>query len=276
MATPATSVAVADIPREYLELYQKAGIRFGLPWEVLAAIGEVETRHGRGMNDCRPNSAGARGPMQFLEATFVHAARLAGIKDPDICDPADAIPAAAAYLVSNGAPADWWRALYRYNPADWYPPLVLSWAAKYGAGAVRVSPVEGAHISLPFGPCSFSFEPAHCDQGKCYKHFHIGIDLAAPLGTPVRAFAAGRVILAHRLSDGAVVVEIDHGGGAITLYGHLEPKLLVSEGESVSAGEPLGTVGMTGYSTGPHLHFALYVDGVPTDPMPYMPAGGPP
>ena len=82
-----------------------------------------------------PNYAGARGPMQFLEPTFVHAAKLAGLTDPDICDPADAIPAAAAYLKSNGAPNDWQRALFRYNPADWYPPLVMGWAERYGYGA---------------------------------------------------------------------------------------------------------------------------------------------
>jgi len=84
------------------------------------------------------------------------------------------------------------------------------------------------------------------------------------------------VILAHRLSDQAVVVEIDHGGDAISLYGHLEPKLLVTEGEPVTAGQPIGTVGVTGFTTGSHLHFAIYISGVPTDPMPFLPAGGPP
>ena len=189
---------VASIPPAYLALYQAAGERFDLDWTVLAAIGEVETRHGQGMNGCRPNSAGARGPMQFLAGTFAYAARLAGIANPNICDPADAIPAAAAYLVSNGAPADWWRALYRYNPVDWYPPLVLSWAARYGAGGVRVWPLEGAHLTQGFGPTLVTLEPPGCELGRCYAHFHTGIDLAAPIGTPVRAFAAGQVVFAGR------------------------------------------------------------------------------
>ena len=149
--------------------------------------------------------------MQFLEPTFVHAAKLAGLTDPDICDPADAIPAAAAYLKSNGAPADWQRALYRYNPADWYPPLVMGWAERYGYGARVVWPVEGGRISAGLRPDRRSpSSRARCFEGKCYPHFHDGIDIAAPIGTPVRAIAAGRVTIAGRMSDGAVVVEIEH------------------------------------------------------------------
>ena len=176
---PDAPPAVADIPPDYLALYQDAAARFGLDWPVLAAVGKVETNHGRNRNGCAPNFAGARGPMQFLEPTFVHAAKLAGLSDPDICDPADAIPAAAAYLKSNGAPADWQRALFRYNPADWYPPLVMGWAERYGYGARVVWPVEGGRISQGFGPTSFSCEPAGCFEGKCYPHFHDGIDIAA-------------------------------------------------------------------------------------------------
>ena len=183
--------AVADIPADYLVLYEEAGARFGLDWPVLAAVGKVETNHGRNANGCAPNSAGARGPMQFLPATFAHAAKLAGITDPDICDPADAIPAAAAYLKSNGAPDDWQRALYRYNPVDWYPPLVMSWAQRYGYGALLVWPLDGP-ITQGFGPTDLALEPPRCYEGHCYPHFHTGIDIAAPLGTPVRAIAAGQ------------------------------------------------------------------------------------
>ncbi len=268
---PDAPLAVADIPAEYLTLYRDAADRFGLDWPVLAAVGRVETNHGRNRNGCDPNYAGARGPMQFLEPTFVHAAKLAGISNPDICDPADAIPAAAAYLKSNGAPSDWQRALYRYNPADWYPPLVMGWAERYGYGALIVWPVDGGRITQGFGPTSFALEPAGCFEGKCYPHFHDGIDLAAPIGAPVRAIAAGRVTIAGRMSDGAVVVEIEHSPGVFSRYGHLEPDLAVRVGESVSAGELLGSVGLTGNTTGPHLHFEIYASGEPVDPLLVLP-----
>jgi murein DD-endopeptidase MepM/ murein hydrolase activator NlpD len=271
---PDAPPAVADIPADYLVLYQQAGSRFGLDWPVLAAVGRVETNHGRNRNGCDPNYAGARGPMQFLEPTFVHAARLADLSDPDICDPADAIPAAAAYLKSNGAPNDWQRALFRYNPADWYPPLVLGWAERYGYGALVVWPIEGGRITQAFGPTSFSLEPPLCYRGTCYRHFHDGLDIGAPLGTPVRAIASGQVIFAGRLSDGAVVVQIEHGANSLSLYGHLQPGLLVNERESVSAGEPIGGVGLTGNTAGPHLHLEIRVSGEPIDPLLVLPARG--
>ena len=273
---PASPPAVADIPTDYLVLYQESAARFGLDWPVLAAVGRVETNHGRNRNGCDPNYAGARGPMQFLEPTFVHAAKLAGISDPDICDPVDAIPAAAAYLKSNGAPVDWQRALYRYNPADWYPPLVLGWAERYGYGARVVWPIEGGRISQRFGPTTFTGEPRLCYRGTCYEHFHDGLDLAAPIGTPVQAIASGRVTIAGRLSDGAVVVEIEHSPGVLSRYGHLEPGLRVRVGESVTTGEVIGSVGLTGNTTGPHLHFEIYASGEPIDPLLVLPPTGTP
>lgn len=263
--------AVADIPPRYLALYRDAAARFGLDWPVLAAVGKVETNHGRNRNGCDPNYAGARGPMQFLEPTFVHAAKLAGLEDPDICDPADAIPAAAAYLKSNGAPRDWRRALYRYNPADWYPPLVMGWAERYGYGARVVWPVDGGRISQDFGPTSFALEPPLCFEGRCYPHFHDGLDIAAALGTPVRAIAAGRVTIAGRVAGGAVLVEIEHSPGVFSRYGHLEPGPAVRVGESVAAGDLVGTIGLTGNTTGPHLHFEIYASGEPVDPLLVLP-----
>jgi hypothetical protein len=267
---PDAPPAVADIPLDYLVLYQQAAGRFGLDWPVLAAVGRVETNHGRNTNGCAPNSAGARGPMQFLPATFAHAANLAGLTDPDICDPADAIQAAAAYLKSNGAPDDWERALYRYNPADSYPPLVLSWAQRYGYGALLVWPLDGP-ITQGFGPTNFTLEPNRCYEGTCYDHFHDGIDIAAPIGTPVRAIAAGQVTIAGRMPDGGVVVQIEHSRDVLSLYGHLEPELDVQPGGSVVAGEVIGRVGLTGLTTGPHLHFEIVASGVPVDPLLVLP-----
>lgn len=269
---PAVRADVSDIPPVYLALYQDAARRFGLDWPVLAAVGKIESNHGAA--GCATNRSGARGPMQFLAGTFAHAARLAHIADPDICDPVDAIPAAAAYLRSNGAPDDWEHALYRYNPADWYPPLVLRQAARYGYGARAVWPVTDARISQGFGPTSFTGEPARCWRGRCYAHFHDGLDFAAPVGTPVLAIAAGRVTLAGRVADGAVVVMVDHGGRIESLYGHLEPGLDVRDGDLVAAGTRVGSIGLTGHTTGPHLHLEVLVSGEPVDPLDVLPADG--
>jgi soluble lytic murein transglycosylase-like protein len=120
------------IPAEYLALYQAAAPTCpGLPWVVLAAIGQVESGHGSNPND---SSAGAQGPMQFLPATFA-AFAVDGDGDgiTDIRDPADAIYTAAAYLCANhaGRDADGLRgAIYRYNHANWYVELVLNIAAQ--------------------------------------------------------------------------------------------------------------------------------------------------
>ena len=174
--------------------------------------------------------------MQFLPATFAHAAKLAGLADPDICDPADAIPAAAAYLKSNGAPTDWQRALYRYNPADWYPPLVMGWAV-----ALRLRRARSSGRSTAGSP-SASARRLHRRAGALLRGppatrtSTTGSTSRRRVGTPVRAIAAGRVILAGRVADGAVVVEIEHGPGVISLYGHLEPALAVREGDSVAGG----------------------------------------
>ena len=134
---------IAGIPPAYLVLYEQAGERFGLQWQVLAGVGQIETHHGRGDADCAPNFAGARGPMQFLPGTFAEAARLAGIANPNICNPADAIPAAAALLRADGAPENWTAALLHYNPNPKYPDEVMYWANRYAVSVQVVWPLDG-------------------------------------------------------------------------------------------------------------------------------------
>ena len=120
------------IPPLYRVLYQNASTTCpGLPWTVLAAIGQVETHHGSGT---MVSSAGALGPMQFLPSTFVEYAR-DGDHDgkANIVDPADAIYSAAAYLCANGGGhggAALYNALWNYNHADWYVQLVLALSTK--------------------------------------------------------------------------------------------------------------------------------------------------
>ena len=102
-------------------------------------------------------------------------------------------------------------------------------------------------------------------DGGSSRSLHNGIDLAAPVGTPVLASGAGRVVLAgQRIISGNSVV-IEHLPGVFTLYYHLE-EIAVQEGQRLFQGQQIGTVGMTGLATGPHLHWELRVGGVAVDP----------
>ena len=100
-----------------------------------------------------------------------------------------------------------------------------------------------------------------------YK-LHTGIDIPATTGTPIRAAESGQVITASYQGAYGNCVIIDHGNGYSTLYGH-QSSIAVSVGDTVTRGQTIGYVGSTGYSTGPHLHFEIRVNGSPQDPLNY-------
>ena len=136
-----SSAAVADIPPGYLHLYRQTGARYGVPWSVLAAIGKVESDHGRtrlpGVRS-GSNWAGACGPMQIGCVPGSKAgnswARY-GHGRPH--DPAAAIPVAARYLVDHGARRNLDRALYAYNHSRSYVAKVKQLARRYAGGGGR-------------------------------------------------------------------------------------------------------------------------------------------
>ncbi len=103
-------------------------------------------------------------------------------------------------------------------------------------------------------------------------YYHRGVDYAGPHGSPVLAPAAGRVALVGRELDGFEIhgntVGIDHGQGVVSIMIHLS-QIYVQEGDMVEAGQAIGAVGTTGASTGPHLHWGLYVNGQSVDPVPW-------
>lgn len=101
------------------------------------------------------------------------------------------------------------------------------------------------------------------------REFHKGQDLAAPTGTPVYAPADGVVAYSGYEKGYGNVIEIDHGFGFSTRYGHLSQKL-VSKGQVVTKGTKIATIGDTGLSTGPHLHFEVRFLGEPLNPAPFM------
>lgn len=128
-----------------------------------------------------------------------------------------------------------------------------------GSG-VLVWPASGP-ITSPFGPRE------HPVFGSA--SFHTGIDIGASYGSPIVAADSGTVIMAGWYGGYGQCVVINHGGGIATLYAHAS-SINVSTGQSVSQGETIAYVGSTGWSTGPHLHFEVQVNGNAVNPMGYL------
>ena len=102
------------------------------------------------------------------------------------------------------------------------------------------------------------------------RFIHTGLDIAAPTGTPVKAPADGKVILTGDFFFSGNVVYVDHGSGLITMYGHMD-SVDVEQGQHISKGDAIGKVGKTGRVTGPHLHWGIYLNRTPVDPMLFLP-----
>ena len=98
---------------------------------------------------------------------------------------------------------------------------------------------------------------------------HKGVDIGASTGSAVLAAADGTVVIATYSASAGNYVMINHGGGVYTVYMHMS-SIAVSVGQEVSRGETVGAVGSTGYSTGPHLHFGLRINGTYVNPLSYV------
>jgi murein DD-endopeptidase MepM/ murein hydrolase activator NlpD len=121
-----------------------------------------------------------------------------------------------------------------------------------------------------FGPTPYYFEPAMTYRGVYYPHFHDGTDIAVPWGTPVLAPARGVVVFAGTMGDGAVVVVVAHDAGLVSMYAHLDNRVFplpVKPGDTLEAGDRIGNVGLTGITTGTHLHWSVWRSGELIDPL---------
>jgi murein DD-endopeptidase MepM/ murein hydrolase activator NlpD len=148
------------------------------------------------------------------------------------------------------------------------------------ASNVRVSsrgfrwPEDSFTVTQEWGPTNFVLEPPYTYNGTYYPHFHGGIDLYNGCGTPIKAAGTGVVVASGQPLwpwDTGFGVVIDHGGGVLTWYWHLQARVIVSPGQAVSIGNTIGYEGTTGMSTGCHLHFAVNDHGVWTNPRWYLP-----
>jgi murein DD-endopeptidase MepM/ murein hydrolase activator NlpD len=151
----------------------------------------------------------------------------------------------------------------------------------YASVNSSISAMDELRQALPFAPLRQPL-PGMLDVTSTFGYrtdpffgrpaLHTGIDFRGEYGEPVRATAAGRVVTAGQAGGYGNLVEIDHGSGLATRYGHLS-RIAVEAGQWVSAGAVIGAIGSTGRSTGPHLHYEVRVDGAPVDPSRYIKAG---
>ena len=195
---------------------------------------------------------------------------------------------ALVQLVPSPSPPRWgvggvggpWR---RLVDSDWFAPkavdglqklsgeserldqhiqqLDADWAAELNI--VRLLPLQPPvrvehQVSSGFG---VRFDPFNHSLSR-----HEGLDFVAPHGAPIHATAAGVVLLAEPFGAYGLAVDIDHGQGFSTRYAHLS-HIDVVKGEQVAAGQPIGRLGSTGRSTGPHLHYEVRVNGQPIPPL---------
>lgn len=138
------------------------------------------------------------------------------------------------------------------------------------SGSSYSSPSRGSgrYIWPASGPITSPYGMRTHPVTGVYK-LHTGIDIGAPNGAPIVAADAGTVITAGWMNGYGNTVIIDHGGGYSTLYAHMS-SMAVSGGAGVNQGQVIGYVGSTGWSTGPHLHFEVRINGNYTDPLSYL------
>ena len=133
---------------------------------------------------------------------------------------------------------------------------------------LAAEPWRGRGLNALKGWVTSLFGPRQ-DTGTGEPEMHTGVDIAAPFGAEVRASAPGHVLFAGDRGRYGQSVVVDHGRGLTTHYAHLS-EVLVKSGESIALGRPLGKVGNTGLSSGPHLHWEVRQNGLPVDPLPYL------
>jgi murein DD-endopeptidase MepM/ murein hydrolase activator NlpD len=152
-----------------------------------------------------------------------------------------------------------------------------------GLALARQALGDGARLrrlaaALPFGRPILGAAPVSSPFGTRLDPFtrgfalHTGLDLRAEYGEPARATAPGRITAAEAAGGYGNMVEIDHGHGLTTRFGHLA-RIAVRPGQQVAAGTVIGAVGSTGRSTGAHLHYETRIDGEPVDPQRFLEAG---
>lgn len=148
--------------------------------------------------------------------------------------------------------------------------LALSWTEAIDSLTSQHDRWESTPSIMPtFGYISSSFSRSRMHPILDRARPHAGIDIAAPHGTPILAAAKGRVVFAGTRGNYGRMVEIDHGYGYVTRYAHAS-RVLVRAGQRVQRGDKIAEVGSTGLSSGPHLHYEVFVNGRAVNPSNYV------
>ena len=230
---------------------------------------------------------GARG---IVDETFYQAAQQAGVPDPVISTMVDLL-AWKVDFNSDVRPGDHFRVLYQQRVAPdgrlLKPGHILAVEyrgrrASADAFLYETEPgkvtylnadgkaVERAFLRYPleFTRISSGFSTSRLHPILKQRRRHLGVDFAAPTGTPVRSVGAGTVTVSGWQGGLGRAVKIDHGGGLVTVYGHLRRiSGGIRRGVRVERGQIVGAVGMSGMATGPHLHFAVFDRGRYVNPL---------
>lgn len=183
--------------------------------------------------------------------------------------PANAAEPAAAHAPASGGPliaVSSEEATADLRADQQFKSLFQTWkkldSRQQGTIAIpSVLPVQNLHFSSNFGIRSDPFRGSAA--------MHAGVDIPGPMGTPIYATADGIVDHADRLGGYGNMIEINHGKGIATRYGHLS-KILVANGAHVARGQLIALMGSTGRSTGCHLHYEVRMDGHAVNPVPFL------
>lgn len=212
----------------------------------------------------RSLTGGEEDPVAVMGSTQMPQASAEVSAQPSQVPAVSASAAPAASESPSAAPS----AAQSAAPSEQPSATVEPSAEPTSAALVFTRPVNGSVIA------SFSMETLLYDETMLDWRTHDGIDLAASIGTRVLAAAAGTVSDVYEDELMGTTVIIDHGSGLTSVYANLSSSVNVNVGESVYTGDILGTVGDTAVAESgraPHLHFAMYQDGVAVDPEDYLP-----
>ena len=178
-------------------------------------------------------------------------------------------PAAAPRIHADAAPG---------VGGPFVPAVDANGVARADAALTRLSEIRRAAARLPLGRPIRSETSTTSGFGTRIDPFlgapalHTGIDFRAETGDPVRVTGPGTVVAAGSMGGYGLCVDVDHGNGVVTRYGHLS-RLSVEKGRAVKVGDVVGLAGSSGRSTGPHLHYETRIAGEAVDPAPWLEAG---